>query len=934
MYSYDATFTGVNCTFSGNRADEDGGGAFIVNSFGAGPTFVNCIFWGSQDQCASTCMMDESAQISAPPSAVVVTYSDIQGLVSGGGFDDGTNIGLDPDFADAARADFRLSACSPCIDRANSTPVPADQFDVDGDMDPDELTPDLDRLDRALDDPETVNQGAGTPDFVDMGAYELQPHTVLFVDDDVQTSGTGFTWGTAYRFLQDALDAAELNSVITEIHVAAGTYYPDEGATVTPDDRGATFQLMNGLALKGGYAGLAAPQTPCLRDLDQYATLLSGDIGTVNDGTDNSYHVVTGSGTDATAVLDGVWIVSGNADEPQPNDAGGGMYNDGGSPTVGFCKFYDNAADEGGGMYNINLSNPTVTHCEFRLNSATGSFGGGGMLNTGGSAPVVVNCLFAANSTPGNGGGMLQWLSQPTITNCAFANNSAGVLGGGIDNEGASTPTIANCILWGNTDSTGTTESGQIHDSTGIEASQSTVNYSCIQGLSLFNDPTNIGLDPLFVDPAFSEQGGDPHLSTGSPCIDAGNNDADLDANTAGIQTLPLLDLDGNPRRADDPAVDPDPGNVGMHCPPVVDMGVYEFDPTPPVPSQHGSKVVHGSAGEYLIESDNVECRDIQGAITVVFVFDEPIYSADGDAFVPADFTLINGASPSVVQPDDRTLEVSCINVLDEQCFGISFTVENAAGNEAALDFAWPILAGDADGDGLVDTDDADLVTLSNSDPLDENNFRCDLDMDGVIEGEAAPPGDDRAIVDAADGHGLLPCEPVVTRQVSRKQHGQMSYDIADGGVEPRTGDLVLVFTFDRVMRSLDDDTLVAADFTISSGTVTKVAAGWDWSTIKVTVAGASDAAAFTIVFDAEDSTGFATHTEACWPMLVGDVDGDGATTASDTAAIQAANRAAITSSNFRCDIDANGQIAGAAPDTTDYDLADANVGQTTGGCN
>jgi hypothetical protein len=57
-----------------------------------------------------------------------------------------------------------------------------------------------------------------------------------------------------------------------------------------------------------------------------YVTVLSGDIGlgkTVDDwgvitGTtkivgSNSYHVVTNSGTDATAVLDGIIIIAGDA---------------------------------------------------------------------------------------------------------------------------------------------------------------------------------------------------------------------------------------------------------------------------------------------------------------------------------------------------------------------------------------------------------------------------------------------------------------------------------------------------------------------------------------------------------------------------------------------------------------------------------------------
>ena len=63
-------------------------------------------------------------------------------------------------------------------------------------------------------------------------------------------------------------------------------------------------------------------------------TILSGDIGTVDDNSDNSYHVVTGSDTDITALLDGFTITAGNANVVGEKGTGGGMVNAGGSPTV------------------------------------------------------------------------------------------------------------------------------------------------------------------------------------------------------------------------------------------------------------------------------------------------------------------------------------------------------------------------------------------------------------------------------------------------------------------------------------------------------------------------------------------------------------------------------------------------------------------------
>ena len=66
--------------------------------------------------------------------------------------------------------------------------------------------------------------------------------------------------------------------------------------------------------------------------------------------------------------------------------------------------------------------------------------------------------------------------------------------------------------------------------------------------------------------------GDDLHLSSDSPCIDAGNNDADTDTGTDGVQELPDTDLDGSPRFVDDP----DTHDTGNGTPPVVDMGAYE----------------------------------------------------------------------------------------------------------------------------------------------------------------------------------------------------------------------------------------------------------------------------------------------------------------------------------------------------------------------
>ena len=99
-------------------------------------------------------------------------------------------------------------------------------------------------------------------------AASVHAGSVLYVDDDASPDGDGRSWDTAYRFLQDALVTASSGS-IAEIHVAQGIYNPDSD-DANPDGTGnreATFQLLNGITLMGGYAGIGA-NDPDERDIE------------------------------------------------------------------------------------------------------------------------------------------------------------------------------------------------------------------------------------------------------------------------------------------------------------------------------------------------------------------------------------------------------------------------------------------------------------------------------------------------------------------------------------------------------------------------------------------------------------------------------------------------------------------------------------------
>jgi hypothetical protein len=344
--------------------------------------------------------------------------------------------------------------------------------------------------------------------------------SVLYVDDDAAPLGDGSSWSNAYRFLQDALAAAAASGgMVNEIRVAQGVYTPildesdpdgystccqpsggigcDDAAceanvcsvlplccavewgvdcvalalelctTLCTEPRLATFQLLDGVSLLGGYAGPGEPD-PDARDPDLYVTVVSGDLAG-NDDPDptgsgflgyeeNSYSVVTGSDTGPTAVIDGFWITAGNANGPDDGELewirGGGMWNLTGSPTITNCRFECNhASGYGGGMYNRNSSSPDVSACTFAGNVA--GIKSGGMHNYGDSNPTVTDCEFTGNATiapnAGAGGAMRNSTNcSPTVSNCTFTGNDAHQ-GGAIEFYDGSHGTVTDCTFTDNT---------------------------------------------------------------------------------------------------------------------------------------------------------------------------------------------------------------------------------------------------------------------------------------------------------------------------------------------------------------------------------------------------------------------------------------------------------------------------------------------------
>ena len=142
--------------------------------------------------------------------------------------------------------------------------------------------------------------------------------SVLYAAPTATGSADCSSWANACT-LQTALTNATSGD---QIWVQQGVHRPGSNQTDT-------FTLKDGVAVYGGFAGTETSLNQ--RDWQTNVTVLSGDINqdditdangvvtsTANIAGVNAYHVVTGGGTNNTAVLDGFTITAGNANSPSP----------------------------------------------------------------------------------------------------------------------------------------------------------------------------------------------------------------------------------------------------------------------------------------------------------------------------------------------------------------------------------------------------------------------------------------------------------------------------------------------------------------------------------------------------------------------------------------------------------------------------------------
>jgi len=399
------------------------------------------------------------------------------------------------------------------------------------------------------------------------------PATVYYVDVNSANPTPPFTnWSTAATDIQSAVDAStngDLILVTNGIYATGGRGWFGSGTNRVTLTNSITLQSVNGpavtLIVGNHVAGTGSALTNAARCVGighnavlSGFTLTNGEAGTGNypngGGVANLLSVSAN-----TAIVTNCVLIGNLA----TNSTGGGAFR----VSLMNCQIVGNYAYEGGGACACTLVN-----CKIISNAAT--LGGGVYGGSPYGATLLTNCTIVGNTTPlhigvdGSGGGAY----GGTLNACSISNNTASNGGGTFGSI------INNCFVSGNgagigggvyggmiTDCTvvsnlATNSGGGIYGGTGAYGYNSIVYYNTAPSGSnnigtefgyccTVPNPYGGGItnEPLFVNLA----GGDFHLQSNSPCINAGKNSYIAITN----------DLDGNPRI------------VGG----TVDIGAYEY---------------------------------------------------------------------------------------------------------------------------------------------------------------------------------------------------------------------------------------------------------------------------------------------------------------------------------------------------------------------
>lgn len=492
---------------------------------------------------------------------------------------------MDPQFLDAAADNYHITFGSPAKDSALNSGTPiidfdgehrpfpaggvkdigADEFvDTDGDgganVDPRETSPntitpaetdgDGDGITLPYDNcPSVANPEQRDSNGDGIGDACTGNPLVYYVRSGAPAGGDGLSWATAFRTIQQGIDAADLHNrgvwaANPAVWVAKGTY------TENP-------MVWHGVAVYGGWAGNEAysPGAYSTRNLSTNRTTIQATaplsaVVMAHLPQDRYLGEPTKTVYDLTStVLNGFTIVNGKA------EIGGGVsiYKD--LANAAACHIENNKAVLGGGVYMYDTSgivgdgigpppgNILTLDTAIINNQANGfpSYGGygGGVYIERGKPTVFANLIYG--NTAAFGGGVAAFVSGPTIVQnligCQkYPNVASGVagfgLGGGVFLEDSSAALNRDTIVSNSATGVGSMGGGIWSIRSNYRLTNSIIAFnSAATGEAIFADasspfvsytdfwpitantfaglpdpvatqPHNFAVDPLFVDPA------------------------------------------------------------------------------------------------------------------------------------------------------------------------------------------------------------------------------------------------------------------------------------------------------------------------------------------------------------------------------------------------------------------------------------------------
>lgn len=204
-------------------------------------------------------------------------------------------------------------------------------------------------------------------------------HRVFFVDPTVAQSGNGMDWSTAFKTIQEGIDASDGDDTVI---IAPGVY-------------AGPITVRLGAQL---YGGLRPGQYDVFKRQPLIHRVVIDARGTGRGLT-----------MDVGCELNGLWILNGNA-----NGDGGGLLVDGNATFVSGCIFVNcRASGSGQALHVKNSVNAVIENCVIAYSGA------GAAVTVAGGSPEFVNNVFFRNDD----GVSFTGTGAPALANNSFYRN-------------------------------------------------------------------------------------------------------------------------------------------------------------------------------------------------------------------------------------------------------------------------------------------------------------------------------------------------------------------------------------------------------------------------------------------------------------------------------------------------------------------------------